>query len=57
MGCKMLLSTNDKTIKLWRDQTCEATLTGHTFGVMCLAVLPDGTRMTQAGAVRCWGAQ
>ena len=35
--------SNDNTVWLWRDGQCTATLTGHTGGVYCLAVFPDGS--------------
>ena len=51
------VASNDETIKLWRDQTCEATLSGHTKWVMCLAVLSDGVSLasgSQDKTINIW---
>ena len=54
-GC-LASGSDDKTVRLWRDGQCTATLTGHTDDVNCLAVLPDGTLASGSAdkTVRLW---
>ena len=42
----------DKTLKVWNVAAgrCLATLEGHSKGVMCVAVLPDGRRVVSGSA-------
>ena len=52
-------ASDEDTIKLWRNQTCEATLAGHTNWVYCLAVLSDGTLASGSGdnTIKLWNTK
>ena len=46
----------DKTIRVWRDGQCTATLEGHEAAVLCLAQLPNGDLLSGSGdcTIRVW---
>lgn len=47
----------DMTAKVWMDRSCKATLTGHTFAVWAVAILPTVGVMVTASAdktIKLW---
>jgi WD40 repeat protein len=54
---RIITSSADCTVKVWRDGACERTIQAHTMDVNCVAVLPGGARFVSGaddGTAKLW---
>lgn len=51
---RLASASADSTIRLWQNERCAATLTGHSSGVLDLVVLPSGVLAGADGGGGVW---